>query len=95
MIPPNSPPREPLRCQQSVLVVWEPSRLLAFTFDEHNICVAVPTGTTEAYLGKSMEYVYLAMCSVMRYEDGTEPQPNTGHSANGYPDFILITPARP
>lgn len=73
-----------------VLVAITPERALAFTFDADGRCCVVPPGTTREYLGQSVDDVWLAMSSVLRYEDGTEPQPNTGHSANGYPQITVV-----
>lgn len=74
----------------AVLVSINPEEALAFVFDIDGRCVAVPHGTTDSYLGQDMSYVRCAMASIMRYENGTEPQPNKGRSANGYPYIIEI-----
>jgi len=73
-----------------VLVVHNPERAVGFVFDDNEICIGVTTGTTDRYLGKDLNYIKGAMYSVLRFEDGTEPQPNTGHSANGYPAMDIV-----
>jgi len=67
-----------------------PTRMVAFVFDDENICIAVTTGTTYDYIGRDYDHAVGAMYSVLRYEDGSEPQPNMGHSANGYPHLLTL-----
>lgn len=74
----------------SVLVSINPERALAFVLDMFGNCIVVPPGTSTEYLGRDADYIRGAMYSTMRFEDGTEPQPNDGHSANGYPYIIEI-----
>lgn len=54
-------------CSQSVLICWNEDRLVAFTLDSKDVCIAVPTGTTSEYIGKTKEYILLAMSSIFHY----------------------------
>lgn len=78
--------------QQSVIIVHcpaylEPTRMHSFLFVD-GICVRNTANLM--YDGKDIVCCRCAMSSIMRFEDGSEPKPNIGHSANGYPRFLEI-----
>lgn len=53
------------KCLQHVMIFWNPARLLAFTFNEFDECVA--NTANDGYTGQAKTSIILAMSSIFHY----------------------------